>query len=250
MGLKVIHRMTRCNSVLRILLAIALINTSLLSFAEEQSIEELINSTSKKSDRNYASFGFAMNEFRSIDLILVSGVQLDRDGEIIETFRGSFFPLTAQTYATSFAFGTYLTEHFKTEVRYGMGIRDDTLKGAMDININYWLNWYIGATYPVTDYMSAYGMYGVSHYDADVTRREIKMNVIDNQIPKTVNGQPSRLQMEEDLFGTSFSTSWLLGLDFGLGGPWYLAFEYGRLLRDTDTNIKVYQAGTYLRYEF
>ena len=56
--------------------------------------------------------------------------------------------------------------------------------------------------------------------------------------------------MEEDLFGTSFSTSWLLGLDLHLVNTWYLAFEYGRLLKDTDTNIKVYQAGAYLRYEF
>jgi hypothetical protein len=56
--------------------------------------------------------------------------------------------------------------------------------------------------------------------------------------------------MEEGLFGTSFSTSWLLGLDFHLVDTWYLALEYGRLLKDTDSNIKVYQAGTYLRYEF
>ncbi|MFT6030978.1 MAG: hypothetical protein ACI8O8_002726, partial [Oleiphilaceae bacterium] len=31
---------------------------------------------------------------------------------------------------------------------------------------------------------------------------------------------------------------------------WYLAFEYGRLLKDTASNIKVYQAGSQLRYEF
>lgn len=242
--------MTRCNPILRLLLTFVLISISALSTAEEPGMDELINGNTKKSDRNYVSFGIALNEFRSIKMVEVTNVRVNSRGEIDEDVTNTWFPVTAQTYATSITLGTYITDYVRTELRYGMGIRDDTVKQLMDININYWFNWYIGATYPVTDYMSAYVMGGVSHYEADITRHEIKGTRNIDNFPRLANLQPSRLEIEDNLFGTSFSPSWLLGLDFGLGGPWFLAFEYGRLLRDTDTNIKVYQAGSYLRYEF
>jgi len=223
------------------------------TFAEtpSQSAKDIISSGSKKSDRSYIAIGGALNEFRSMRFVLAE-VNVDVDGEISEPFSRSYFPVTAQTYGASITLGTYITDYVKTELRYGMGVRDDTVRRAMDINISYWLNWYMGATFPVTDYMSVYGLYGVSHYEADVTRREIDEAFVDPDTFQTITRrvQPSRLQMEDDLFGTSFSTSWLLGLDFALNQDWFLAFEYGRLLRDTDTNIKVYQGGTYLRYEF
>jgi len=231
----------RCIFLLRVTLMVALIQFPLLSKAEEQGIGALLGAP---IDRDYVAFGIALNEFRSVELIL--------ENSNTGGFVNRYFPLTAQTYATSLTLGTYITENFKTELRAGRGVIDDTLKEAIDININYWFNWYIGPTYPITDYMSGYALIGLSHYDADVTRREINFFVPGNgrTIGSTVTASPSTTEMEEDLFGTSFSTSWLLGLDFHLVDTWYLAFEYGRLLRDTDTNIKVYQAGTYLRYEF
>jgi len=230
----------RCIFLLRVTLMIALIQIPQLSKAEGQGIGALLGSP---VDRDYVAFGVAFNEFRSVELVLE-----DRFGSFVD----DFFPLTAQTYATSFTLGTYITENFKTELRAGMGVIDDTLEEAMDINLNYWFNWYIGPTYPITDYMSGYALFGLSHYDADVTRREINyfQPASGTRGARTVISSPSTTEMEEDLFGTSFSTSWLLGLDFHLVDTWYLAFEYGRLLKDTDTNIKVYQAGTYLRYDF
>lgn len=231
--------MMRCIFLLRVTLMITLIQFPLLSEAEEQGLGSLLGTP---IDRDYIAIGVALNEFRSIELILEErGSVVDRE-----------FPLTAHTYATSFTLGTYITENFKTELRAGKGIVDDTLKRAMDINLNYWFNWYIGPTYPVTDYMSAYALIGLSHYDADVTRREIEFVIAQNGTarPRTTTVSPSTTRMEEGLFGTSFSTSWLLGLDFHLVDTWYLAFEYGRLIKDTESNIKVYQAGTYLRYEF
>jgi hypothetical protein len=229
--------MKRCIFLLRATLMITLFQFPLMSQAEEQGLNNLFGAP---ADRDYVAIGIALNEFRSVRLVLE-----DRNGG----FADGSFPLTAQTYATSVTLGTYITDYFKTELRAGMGIVDDTLERAMDININYWFNWYIGPTYPFTDYMSGYALVGLSHYDADVTRREIEF-VIKGTFDETVFASPSTTEMEEDLFGTSFSTSWLLGLDFHLVDTWYLAFEYGRLLRDTDTNIKVYQAGAYLRYVF
>lgn len=199
-----------------------------------------------KEGKTYLSASIVLNEFRSVALPIVTSASPD---VIVETK----FPLTAQTYAFAFTYGTYIAENFKTEIRYGTGIVDDTIDELLTVNINYYFNWYIGGTLPVTDYMSAYALAGVSFYDADVTRRETWRVITPpggQSLPQNSKIQPSAEKIDDDLFGTKFSMSWMLGLDLKLNESWYLAFEYGRLLKDTDTNIKVYQAGTQLRYEF
>tara|TARA_R110002049_G_scaffold290694_1_gene474264 strand:+ start:1454 stop:2164 length:711 start_codon:yes stop_codon:yes gene_type:complete len=198
-----------------------------------------------KEGKTYISASIVLNEFRSVALPIAKSSEPDFT---IQTK----FPLTAQTYALAFTYGTYIAENFKTEIRYGTGIIDDTLDELLEININYYFNWYIGGTLPVTDYMSAYALAGVSFYDADVTRHEVLRKILPpgEQLSENAKIQTNTETLSDDLFGTKFSMSWLLGLDLKLNDSWYLAFEYGRLLRDTDTNIKVYQAGTQLRYEF
>tara|TARA_R110002072_G_scaffold172728_4_gene327042 strand:+ start:11034 stop:11720 length:687 start_codon:yes stop_codon:yes gene_type:complete len=195
------------------------------------------------ADRTYISGGLVLNEFRSVS------VPFEESGKP-DFVLGDNFPLTGQTYALSFTYGTYITENFKTEIRYSTGIIEDTLDELLDVNINYSFNWYIGGTLPVTDYLNTYALVGVSFYDADVTRREIRRPVQGEFGPQEQTIRPSSTDIDEDLFGTKFSMSWILGIDYELNERWFLAFEYGRLLKDTDTNIKVYQAGTHLRYEF
>lgn len=236
--------MTRC---MRLLMSCLIAIGSPLALAEQASVSDILN-TDTKSGKDYFSIGFGLNEFRSVNLILSEVSEDGSEGSVVQTF----FPETAQTYGAFGVMGTYITQYVKTELRFGTGLKDDTIQRALDVNIHYWLAWYMGATYPITDYMSAYGLYGVSHYDADVTRREIRITVDGGEgtLPQTYNAMPSSSRMEEDLFGTSFSTSWLLGLDLRITPEWYLAFEYGRLLRDTDTNIKVYQGSMQLRYEY
>jgi len=240
--------MMRCTRSLNAVLVFFITLLATSAYAAEPTIADIIKNPNTKANKDYITFGLALNEFRSIEIILVesSSINFAKEEELV---RHRDFPLTAQTYGMSIAYGTYITENFKTEVRYGTGLRDDTVDGAMDININYWFNWYIGASHPVTDYMSAYALYGVSFYEADFTRREIS-RLFPATPATTLTLQPSRFEMEDELFGTNFSTSWILGLDFHLIDEWFLAFEYGRLIKDTDTNIKVYQAGAYLRYEF
>jgi len=214
--------------------------------------QALKTSVLKKADRNYVSFGVALNEFRSIELVL-SEITIDAKGIENEAVQSRDFPLVAQTYGASFAVGTYITDRFKTEIRYHTGIRKDTLDEALDVNINYVFNWYMGLTQPVTDYMTAYALYGVSIYSADITRREVSRIIGDisqNQVPTTKILQPSKTEMKKGLFGTNFSTTWMLGLDFKLNNKWFLEFEYGQLINDASSNIKVYQAGTHLRYEY
>lgn len=229
-----ILRLKNCISILAKTLLLLLIFTN-TSYSNE--------TIPAKKDRTYLSGGLVLNEFRSVSLPFVESSQ--PDFEI-----GDNFPLTGQTYALTLTYGTYITENFKTELRYSEGIVEDTLDEMLDVNINYSFSWLIGGTLPVTEYASAYLMGGVSFYDADVKQREVKRSVpvefgVEDKIIR-----PSPEGVDEDLFGTKFSISWMLGLDYKINEAWYLAFEYGRLLRDTDSNIKVRQAGIHLRYEF
>jgi len=211
--------------------------------------ETQTNKPNSKQGKTYISGSIVLNEFRSLTLPIVTSKSISFPKQS-ETIISRAFPLTAQTYAIAFTIGTYMTENFKTELRYGTGVIDDTLDKVLDININYYFNWYIGGTLPVTDHLSAYALVGVSFYDADMTRREDNRVVGSGVSAGYLDVQPSRFSLDDDLFGTKFSMSWMLGLDYKLDDSWYLAFEYGRLLKDTDTNIKVYQAGAQLRYEF
>ena len=140
--------MTRCIFLMRATLIITLIHLPLISQAQEQGISNLLGAP---IDKDYVVFGVAFNEFRSVELIL------EGENGLVEK---TYFPLTAQTYAASFTLGTYITENFKTELRAGTGVVDDTLEEALDVNLNYWFNWYFGPTSTITDYMSGYALFG------------------------------------------------------------------------------------------
>ena len=98
-------------------------------------------------------------------------------------------------------------------------------------------------------------MYGVSFFEADTTRRQVEINVtttndFGQQRTDRLLVEPSPEFMEDGLFDKHFSPSWTLGLEFDIFDDFFLVFEYGRLLKDSGTNIKVRQAGTHIRYEF
>lgn len=227
-----------------------LLMISLKAHAQPPGITQVIADPDfvEKEDRSYVALSTVLNEFRSVRLILIKSDGQNGAGNEVS----DIFPLTAQTYSVSLTWGTYITDMFRTELRYGTGVRDDSFRGSLDVNFNYWLNWYIGGSLPVTEYMSAYALYGLSHYDADVTRRQTIFNQPldeDGNVGDVVV-EPDRKTIPDDFFGTRFSTSWLLGVDVHLFDTTYLAMEYGRLLKDTETNIKVHQANLQIRYEF
>lgn len=205
-----------------------------------------------KSGKDYISVGIAFNEFRSVFLPMDSNAVYDTDGDYAGSRAITYFPETAQTYGAVISYGSYINDYFKTELRMGKGIRDDTIKEALDINLAYWFSWYLGFQHPITDYMSGYFMYGITHFEADETRRQVQIVTTVDRFGSTgtVLAEPSPEALESGLFGTNFSPSWALGLEFSLIDNWFLGVEYGRLLRDTDSNIKVRQAGAHLRYEF
>ncbi len=236
----------------RLLLTLTCLLLPLSVLAQPNAPKPGMQKASSKEGNNYAFFGLAMNEFRSVRVILVSldDETGEPDPDAVEVDR---FPMTAQSYSLVMGLGTYITDLFKTELRFGTGVRSDDFLKSIEVKFNYYFNWYIGPTFPVTDYLNAYFMYGISFYDADVTWYQTEYQIpltTPNKLPEIVIVQPSPKKMHKEFFDTKFSTSWLLGVDYHLFDRTYLGFEYGRLLRDTDTNIKVYQANLLLRYEF
>ena len=205
-----------------------------------------------KSGKDFFSFGATMNEFRSVELVLDQNAGYDRDGDYVGGTADVRFPLTAQTWGFFLNYGSYINDYFRAEFRAGSGFKKDTFDQALDVNIRYWMGGYLGFQHPITDYMSGHFLYGLTHYEADTTRRQIIIPLVDQDTgrPRPVLVEPSPERMEDGLFGTRFSTSWMLGLEFSLWRNTFLVFEYGRLLKDTDTNIKVRQAGTHLKFEF
>ena len=194
--------------------------------------------------KTYVGIAANYNKFKSIKLVLDD---LGGNTLFVE------FPVTAQVYGSALTLGTYITDNFKTEIRYGTGIKGDNIgQGAMDVNISEWFNWYIGGAYPVTDYATAYLQYGLSFYSADVTRyvtrRFVQGTTTTPDSSRFVI--PSLTEMEEELFGEKFSTSWMAGIDFKIIQNTMFSVEYGRLLNDADTGIKVYQINTALKYHF
>lgn len=212
---------------------------SLLVFAMLTPLSKVLAEDSQgtgKSGKDYVSIGLVMNEFRSVTIPMKLG--------------SAYLSQRAQTYGVSIAYGSYIDDYFKVELRAGQGIRDDRIKNTLDVNMAYWFSWFLGYQHPITDYMSGYAMYGFSYYEADETRREAYRTVtseLETQVEVLTSPSDS---LEPGLFGTKFSQSWALGLEFSLTDSIFLAVEYGRLLNDTDNNIKVRQAGTHLRYEF
>jgi len=204
-----------------------------------------------KSGIEYVSFGVTMNEFRSVELVLDTNVGYDRDGDYVGSTVDRQFPITAQTWGAQFTYGSYINDYFLTELRAGTSFKDDTIREALDVEMAYWFAWYIGFAHPITEYASGFFKYGISHYEADTTRRQVYVSSQnDSGFDEVSVAEPSPERMEDGLFGTSFSPTWMIGLDFSIVDNWYLTFEYGRLLKDQDSNIKVRQHGMAIKYEF
>ncbi|TNC82886.1 MAG: hypothetical protein C9356_00055 [Oleiphilus sp.] len=203
-----------------------------------------------KAGKEFFSVGISMNEFRSVELILDQNAGYDSDGDYTGATADVRFPLTAQTWGYLINYGGYINDYFRAEFRAGSGFKKDTFDEALDVNIKYWIGGYLGFQHPITDYMSGHFLYGLTHYEADTTRRQIIIPFQTETSSAPIVVEPSPERMEDGLFDTRFSTSWILGLEISLWQDTYLVLEYGRLLKDTGSNIKVRQAGTHLKFEF
>ena len=134
--------------------------------------------------------------------------------------------------------GGHINELFHAEVRAGAGYKDAET-GDVSLSIDYFASWYIGLHYPITEYANVYAQAGFSHIsgEAEIANPEAD----DNRQFRDIEG---------DFPDSSFSISWLAGLDFEVIDNGYLVFEGGRLFKDTGSDINTFQFSGGVRYEF
>ncbi|UZE94864.1 porin family protein [Alkalimarinus alittae] len=184
-----------------------------------------------------------------LDYIIVNMTALD-----FQSIGGKY---TAKNWATSFTMGTYITDYVKTEMRFGVGLTDDTVPGTKlqrDANgdlvkvdgknvvvasdatfeLNHFVSWYMGLHYPLAEWTSIYGQLGMSYVNADALAE-----------PKSTWDD-----LPDTYPGSKFSMSWLAGFDFKIIEDWYITAEAGRLHRSSASGIQTLQYGLGLKYEF
>lgn len=137
--------------------------------------------------------------------------------------------------------GGHLTDLFHAELRAGGGITDaDVPNSNLSLAIDYFASWYIGLHYPIGEYGNVYGQFGFSYIEGEAELRQ----------PEAAQNRQFERFDNEEFPGSSFSVSWLVGLDLELVDNTYLVFEGGRLFEDTETEVNAFQFSSGLRYEF
>ncbi|MFD2230735.1 outer membrane beta-barrel protein [Alkalimarinus sediminis] len=152
---------------------------------------------------------------------------------------------TAKNWASTLTMGTYITDYVKTEMRFGVGLTDDTVPGFkrdngnvvssdLTMTLNHYASWYMGLHYPLAEWSSIYLQLGMSYIHADA------------------EAEPDSTweELRDDYPGSKFSMSWLAGFDFKIVEDWYVTAEAGRLHRSSASDIQTLQYGLGLKYEF
>ncbi len=152
----------------------------------------------------------------------------------------------ARTSAATLILGTYITDYVKTELRAGLGLDTDEINTSTtatdafgqqpyaSIGLDDYLSWYIGPQFPATEYMTVYAQFGISR-----------------MIGKVEYPDPDQTtSLPEDLTDSSFSVSYILGTDIKLYNSFWATIEYGRLHKDTITEIRTGQMSLGVKYEF
>ncbi|MCP5160654.1 MAG: outer membrane beta-barrel protein [Hahellaceae bacterium] len=198
--------------------AISVISTSTFAFDWE---------VPKKEGLDYASMQATYFDFRSVG-----------EGSSLQAAMG---------WGTELTYGTYITDWFRTEVRVGKGIGTDNISELYrssgnviksehaDVGIDYWGSWYLGAQYPIAEFALFYAEYGFSHVKG--TAKKVAKPVAFKDMPN-------------DFMSSTFSVSWIVGIDFSVVDRLYVTTEIGRLHNDTSTAIKTFRSGIGLKYEF
>lgn len=151
---------------------------------------------------------------------------------------GEFANDAAWGQAGTLVIGGHITDRFHAEVRAGGGYKD-ARSGDLTLSIDYFASWYIGLHHPITPYANVYAQAGFSHIsgDAELTNSDAD----ENRQFREIDG---------DFPDSSFSISWLAGLDFEVIDNGYLVFEGGRLFKDTGSAVNTFQFSGGVRYEF
>ena len=201
----------RSNSLFKSLLAVSILTAALFGSQTATAQEEM------REGRTYIGAAGTRINHRSVD----------------EDLNGQGW-----SSAAALIIGTHVSEYFHAELRLGSGVSPGTVDGQLEVDLDYFASWYFGGHYPVTGYSNAYAQFGFTHVkgDAKLTDGQLGQNyqeIADNKYP-----------------GSSFSVSWLVGLDFEVIDNGFVFLEGGKLFEDTETNANVFQYSLGAKYEF
>lgn len=152
---------------------------------------------------------------------------------------------TAWSSTGSMVLGTHISDHFHVEIRAGAGTTTGEIDNELELDIEYFASWYIGGHYPVTDYANAYAQFGFSHVQGVATLTPIGQAREDDP-----DDRSPYASLADEYPDSSFSVSWLLGLDFQVIENGFIVLEGGRLFEDTETGANTFQFSTGFKYEF
>lgn len=193
------------------------------TLAQENQSEKL------RQDKHYVAFLAGNLQIRSIESAVVN------DDDAIVDIKNDSGSLNNGT----LVIGGHISELFHAEVRAGGGISDAKIQQDLTLGIDYFVSWYMGIHYPLTDFANIYGQFGFSHIQgtAELRNPDERRNSRYRDFP-------------EEFPESSFSVSWLAGIDLELFDSTFLVLEGGRLFKDTETDVSAFQFSTGLRYEF
>lgn len=142
--------------------------------------------------------------------------------------------------AGTLVIGGHLNDLIHAEIRLGGGYKDAEIsRGELSLAIDYFGSWYMGLHYPIGELGNVYAQAGFTHVSGEAT--------LDNP-DADANGQFR--DYVGDYPSSSFSFSWLAGIDFELLDSTYLVLEGGKLFKDTDTSANAFQFSSGIRFEF
>lgn len=152
---------------------------------------------------------------------------------------------TANSSTGSMVLGTHISDHFHVEIRAGAGTTTAEIDNELELDIEYFASWYIGGHYPVTDYANAYAQFGFSHVHGVA-----RLTPLGKAREADPDDRSPYASLANEYPDSSFSVSWLLGLDFEVFDSGFIMLEGGRLFEDTETGANTFQFSTGFRYEF
>jgi opacity protein-like surface antigen len=155
--------------------------------------------------------------------------------------------------AAALVIGTHVSEFFHAELRMGTGVSPGEIDQQLKLDIDYFASWYFGGHYPVTRYANAYAQFGFTHVKGESSLTPFgryRAETAQSDLPEELRGPIYRDIAEKDYPGSSFSVSWIIGMDFEVVDNGFLFVEGGKLFEDTETNANVFQFSLGAKYEF
>ncbi|HLV76364.1 MAG TPA: outer membrane beta-barrel protein [Marinobacter sp.] len=146
---------------------------------------------------------------------------------------------SAWSQAGALVIGGHLNSLIHAEIRLGGGFKDAEVANDLTLAVDYYASWYMGLHYPLGSFGNVYAQAGFTHLSGDATLANAE---------ETHNRQFR--EIDGNYPGSSFSFSWVAGLDFELFSNTYLVLEGGKLFKDTETGANTFQFSSGLRYEF